>query len=110
MNNVKTALKIILLLIAVGLLLFILITCVQGTSSCQHEAVYPNTPSVAEAPFKVTVKATGNIYYSKLVVTVGVTHTLKGYWEIVNDAYVFKDIAVVLNEAEFGEIIVERRK
>ena len=108
MLKVKIALRLIILLAAVGLLVFILYSCMSA--GCRQGDTNPTTPSITEAPFKVTVLSTGNIYYSKLVVSVRGVHELKGYWEQVDEVYTYKDITVKLDEALFGEIVVERRK
>ena len=108
MVKVKIALRIILLLAGVGILGFILYSCMSA--GCRQEAINPTTPGINEAPFKVTVHSTGNIYYAKVVVSVGGVHELKGFWEQENEVYIFKDITVRLDGALFGEITVERRK
>jgi hypothetical protein len=114
MNNVKAVLKIILLLIAVGIVIFILYSCIQNTSSCRSGGGNSTAPAVYEAPWKATVMSTGNIYYAKEIVTVGDVvgsrvYTLRNIWEFGKDSYIHKDIIVVLDEATFGEIIIERR-
>ncbi|MBE3086670.1 MAG: hypothetical protein IMZ64_10695 [Bacteroidetes bacterium] len=114
MNKIAMVLKIILLLAVIGIIGFVAYSCFFNQKDATPKTD-PTVPAMDIAPYQVTVKATGNIYYSKLVVTAGDTvgdrvFTLKGYWEQIDGKYVFKDITVPLKESEFGEITVERRK
>jgi hypothetical protein len=111
----KPILKVFLLLIVIGVLFFIVYSCVTNSVSCKSQAINPAAPAIDEAPWKATVRATGNILYSKLIVTEGQkvgerVHTLKGVWELEKDVYIYKNVTVVLDEKYFGEVKTERRK
>lgn len=110
-NKLGIALRILLLVVVAGVIGFVAWSCFHTEGNKTN----PTIPSVEIAPFKITVKSTGNIYFSKLVVTTGDivgqrTHTLKGFWEQKDGKYEFKDITVILKETEFGEIVIERRQ
>lgn len=114
MNKVAMVLKIILLLAIIGVIGFVAYSCFFNKDDGVVKTD-PGAPSADVAPFKLTVRATGNIYYAKIMVTTGTvmgqrTFTLNRYYEQVGGKYTFKEATVILRETDFGEITAERRK
>lgn len=96
----------------IGLVILLCVLLFLGT--CYFKNCREETPVTIETPdvkYKITVRATGNVYFSDYVKTFGTGDKeivyMVGYWENVGGKYVFKEVTLPLNEEYFGEIRVE---
>jgi hypothetical protein len=112
MGKLGKIIKTILLVGVIGTLLFVVGTC--AWQNCRKPDTGPATPSAEKATYSVTIKATGRVIFTGDITTTGVAagerlYTLKGYWEVTKDKYVYHGVILSLDEKVFGEIEVKKR-
>lgn len=63
-------------------------------------------PEPPESKYTVIIEVTGNKYFTNKLTDAGGIVTLYGYYELVKDKYVLKDITLPLDRKLFGDIEV----
>ena len=97
----------------IGVIILCCVLLFLGTcyfQNCREDK--PPQVDTPETAYRVTVKATGNVYFSDKVEVFGTGDKelvyMHGYWENVKGKYVFKNLTLPLDERYFGEIEVKK--
>lgn len=69
----------------------------------------PRLPAAEQAAFVVTFKNRTALLTDNYDKTGESRYILHGYWELVKDKYVYRDIDLPLDERTFGKITVRKR-
>lgn len=93
--------KTILMIVLVAAVIFVVGTCTF--QNCRKDT----SPEPPKAMYEVTIKVTGNKYYTDQLTDVGGIVTLYSYYEVVKDKYVLRDIILPLDRKIFGDIEVK---
>jgi len=97
--------RIILLIVVVLAVGMFVLTCYLQN----RPDTGPEPPALEQVGYSVTIKATGQTFYTAKVLDMEGVVTMFGYWETVKDRYKFKDIKLPLDRKIFGEIEVRKR-
>ena len=74
------------------------------------EGAIPDMPDIEKATYSVLIKNTGNLLLTSDYEHQGNIYILKGFWELVGQKWKYRKSQLVLDEAIFGKIEVERRE
>lgn len=66
-------------------------------------------PSEKQAEFEITIHNTRNVFYTDEYSQEGSRITCRGYWELLDGKYKYRDIELTLDKAIFGEITIRER-
>ncbi len=109
--------SIIKLLVIVGLVMALAYAglTVWSSVSASRATAGPKLPEVSKAQFIVTVRDTGNTYFTNKYEQVGQVvgsrrFVLHGYWEMVGHDLKLRSQNMTLSEKVFGIIDVRRRQ
>ncbi len=101
------------------LALFFLICFVSYFAVCAIATVVevksrPTPPDAKQAPYQLRIESTGEVILAKQVSISGTlrgkrVYNIKGYWEFVNNKFVYRDASISLAEKTFGPIEMQRR-
>ncbi len=115
----KKIIKGIGIIFILGALAFVGVCAYGVIKGPSVEKGSPVPPSISKANYSVTINGTGRTIFTNNIQTKEVTtfhgekfrvYTMPdGYWEVAGKKFVFKKVALVLDERIFGSIIVRKR-
>ena len=107
--------NIIKVMVIIGIVLFALwsATCLYGNFKTPDDGM-PDMPKIEEATHSVMIKNTGGLLLATDFEIFGDdvgkrTIVLRGFWEVRGSKFKFIDEDVILDEKNFGEIVIKRR-
>ncbi len=66
-------------------------------------------PQVDQAQYVISIKNTGNVFFTNTYEIDGTKVILHGYWEMAKDEFKYRDRDITLDKKVFGEIIIGNR-
>lgn len=94
------------------IIIIMLIVGILYAGACVYENWIKQEPGeykLPEATFEIRIRNTGNVLYTDIYDTQGSSIILRGYWEVIDEKYKFRDREIILDKKIFGEIIIRRR-
>ncbi len=109
MSVIKKMILILILLVIVAVLFGVGVS-VWANFFRTPEGAIPNMPNVEKATYSVLIKNTGNLLLTDDYENYGGFYILNGFWELIGQKWVYRETELMLDEAIFGKITIERRK
>lgn len=109
MSILKKMILVLVLLVMLAVLFGIGIS-VWANFFRTPEGALPDMPDVERATYSVLIKNTGNLLLTSDYEHQGNIYILKGFWELTGQKWQYRGAELVLDEAIFGEITIERRE
>jgi hypothetical protein len=110
----KRAIKITLLVILVGGLIFVGLSVYaniagQKTNTNTKTAGDVEPPKLANAPYSVQIVNTGELFFTSNYETFGRTFILHGYFERTGKEFAYRSRDLILDQGVYGTITIQKR-
>ena len=106
----KPLIKVLGIIILIAGLGYFALCGIASYKTCSGPEEAPNLPN---AKYSLTVQYTRLTIFTNQYEVMGSgdneVYMIHGYWECVKDKFIYKDIVLQLNEADFGPVIVRER-
>lgn len=108
-------LSIVIKIVVIGVVIIgIIYLCISGVFNWKlNQLKTPDPPDIVAEYDEVTLTATNQKYYTEncdLIRSVPYeVYKLNGYYELVKNKWVFRDIEIMIDEEYYGDILIHRR-
>lgn len=109
MSIIKKIIMVLILLVILAVIFGVGIS-VWANFFRTPEGALPDMPDVEKATYSVLIENTGNLLLTGDYEHQGNIYILKGFWELTGQKWRYRESQLVLDEAIFGKITIERRE